>query len=89
MVGYGMSIVRPSNHVNHPYEHSDYPEEEPMALPPVSVTIPIPGALWRRWKDLEPRVGVDLQALVPALLELYLDREDQQIDGLSGLDYQI
>jgi len=60
-----------------------------MALPPVAVTIPIPGAIWRRWKDHEPKVGVSLQELVPALLEVYLDREDRNQDGFTGLEYQI
>ena len=60
-----------------------------MPLPPVSVTIPIPGTLWRRWKDVEPKVGIDLQSLVPVLLELYLEREEDQRDGLSGLEYNI
>jgi len=60
-----------------------------MPLPPLSVTIPIPGALWRRWLDHQPQVGVDLQALVPALLELYLDREASQKDGLSGIEFHI
>lgn len=60
-----------------------------MPLPPVSVNVTIPGALWRRWKDLEPRVGLTLQEVFPALLELYVEREEWNKDGLSGVDYQI
>jgi len=60
-----------------------------MALPPVVVSVPIPGSLWRRWKDVEPKVGVSLQELVPALLELYLDREERNQDGFTGLEYHI
>jgi hypothetical protein len=60
-----------------------------MALPPVSVTVKVPGSLWRRWKEHEPKVGIDLQSLVPALLELYLDREERHVDGLSDIEYQI
>lgn len=58
-------------------------------LPPVSISVPIPGTLWRRWKEVEPRVGVSLQALLPALLELYVDREERNQDGLSGIEYEI
>lgn len=58
-------------------------------LPPVTIPLAIPGALWRRWKDVEPKVGIDLQSLMPALLELYLDREENSRDGLSGVEYQI
>lgn len=60
-----------------------------MPLPPVVVTVPIPGNLWRRWKDVEPRVGIDLQSLVPALLELYIEREENRADGFTGIEYQI
>ena len=60
-----------------------------MALPTITVQIPIPGALWCRWKDVEPKVGIHLQTLLPVLLELYLDREEQNVDGLNGIEYQI
>lgn len=60
-----------------------------MALPSVTITVAIPGSLWRRWKEVEPRVGVDLQSLVPALLELYVEREERHTDGLSDIEYQI
>jgi hypothetical protein len=58
-------------------------------LPLVTVSVPIPGALWRRWKDTEPKIGMTLQSLLPALLELYLDREERSQDGLTGVEYQI
>lgn len=58
-------------------------------LPPVSVSVPIPGALWRRWKEVEPRVGISLQSLLPALLELYVDREEKSQDGFTGIEYEI
>ncbi len=58
-------------------------------LPPVTVSVRIPGALWRRWIRVEPKVGIDLQSLIPALLELYLDREERSRDGLTGIEYQI
>lgn len=58
-------------------------------LPPVTVAIPIPGVLWRRWLEIEPKVGIDLKVLLPALLELYLDREEKSQDGLTGIEYQI
>jgi|GEM_PF-3150929 hypothetical protein len=58
-------------------------------LPPVTISVPIPGTLWRRWLDTEPRVGVDLKSLLPVLLELYLEREESSRDGLTGIEYQI
>ncbi len=58
-------------------------------LPAVKITLSIPGTLWRRWKDVEPHVGIELHSILPALLELYLDREEQNRDGLSGIEYQI
>jgi len=58
-------------------------------LPAVTVAVPIPGALWRRWMDIEPKVGIDLKSLIPVLLELYLDREERSQDGLTGIEYQI
>jgi hypothetical protein len=58
-------------------------------LPPVTIPLAIPGSLWRRWKEVEPRVGIDLKSLLPALLEVYLDREEHNRDGLTDIEYQI